>query len=145
MRTCLIQLAGQIGHSHRIDPKELSGFFGVRNPATDAALILPFLAFYCLCAAMLAGWLLRQYPPEDSWMTTAAMCLFASLASSVGGILAGEQWSVLGEGIRVGTGHLSYRRDRLPWVRYEMVFFLVCLGLFWVAAATRYRMRQQRR
>lgn len=63
MRACLIQLAGQIGQTHTIDPKELGKFFGVRDPATDAALILSFLALYYLSGAMLGGWLLCKYPP----------------------------------------------------------------------------------
>lgn len=144
LRACLAELAGHIARSHEVDPKEVSRLFGSRNVVADASVIVPFLALYCLGVALLAGWLLRQYPPEDGWMITAIMCLVASLAFSIGGVLVGEQWVVLWESIRVGTGHLSYRRDRVPWVRYETLFFLACLGLFWVTAAIRYRMRQQR-
>ena len=94
---------------------------------------------------MLAGWLLRRYPPEDSWTATLVLGIPASLASGVGGMLVGEQWSVLAESIRVGTGHLSYRQDRLPSVQHEIEFFFLCLVLFWAAAVIRYRMRHQRR
>jgi hypothetical protein len=70
--------------------------------------------------------------------------MFSSLACAVGGMMLGEQWSILVENIRVGNGHLSYRVSRLPWVRYEFGFFVLYLVLFWIVAAVRFAQRQQR-
>ena len=77
-------------------------------------------------------------------MTAAlAMSLFCSLAFGVGGLLLGEQWSITAESIRVGTGHLSYRVDRLPWVQHRIGFFVLCVAVFWSAAVVRFRVRAQ--
>src|SRR5690348_3893749 len=93
---------------------------------------------------LLAGWLLRRYPPEESMAAALAMSFFFSLAFGVGGLMLGEQWSITAESIRVGSGHLSYRVDRLPWVQHRLGFFVVCVAVFWSAAAVRFRMRAQR-
>jgi len=73
------------------------------------------------------------------------MFTLCSLAFGVGGMLLGEQCSILVESVRVGTGHLSYRVDRLPWARHHFGFFLLCLVLFWASAAARYKMNQRER
>jgi hypothetical protein len=73
------------------------------------------------------------------------MITLCSLAFGVGGMLFCEQWSILVENIHVGTGHLSYRVDRLLWVLYRVGYFLLCLALFWGAAAARYKMRRHER
>jgi hypothetical protein len=56
-------------------------------------------------------------------------------------MLVGEEWSILAESIRVNTKHLSYRVDRLPWVRHQIGFCFLCVVLFWGAAVARFRMR----
>jgi hypothetical protein len=73
-------------------------------------------------------------------MTAAlVMSLLCSLAFGVAGLLLGEQWSTMAESIRVGTGHLSYRVDRLPWVQHRIGFFVLCVAVFWSAAVVRFR------
>jgi hypothetical protein len=67
------------------------------------------------------------------------------LAFGFGGLLLGEEWSLTAESLRVGTGHLSYRGDRLPWAQHRIGFFVLCVALFWSAATVRFRVRQQRR
>ncbi len=143
MNACLGTLLQQIGTSHNVPPKEVAKFFGQRSLAIDVGVNLPFILLYSFLAALLAGRLRRRYPPEDGWTVALAMIILSSLAFGVGGVLLGEQWSILAENIRVGTGHLSYRVDRLPWARHQIGFFVVCMALFWGAAAVRYRVRQQ--
>jgi hypothetical protein len=143
MNTCRNSLLKQISTSHNVPPKEVIQSFGRRSLAIDLAIILPFLLLYGLMAALLAGWLRRRYPPEDSMAATLAMALLCSLALGVAGLLLGEFWTATAESIRVGTGHLSYRVDRLPWARHRIVFFGLCVALFWSAAAIRFRVRQR--
>jgi hypothetical protein len=57
--------------------------------------------------------------------------------------MLGQQWSTLVENVRVGTGHLSYRVNRLPWARHQMSFFVLCVVLFWGVAVVWFRARQQ--
>ena len=141
MNACRNSLLKQISTSHNVSPREVVQFFGRRSLAIDLMVILPFFLLYALLAIVLVGWLLRRYPPEESMTAAVAMSLFCSLAFGVGGLLLGEQWSITAESIRVGTGHLSYRVDRLPWVQHRMVFFVVCMALFWSAAIVRFRVR----
>lgn len=144
MNTCRDSLLKQISTSHNVPPKEVIQFFGRRSLGIDLAVILPFLLLYGLLATLLAGWLRHHYPPEDSMTAALAMALFCSLVFGVGGLLLGEEWSLTAESFRVGTGHLSYRVDRLPWAQHRIGFFVLCVAIFWSAAAVRFRARQRR-
>ena len=144
MNTCRDSLLEQISTVHNVPPKEVIQFFGRRSLAIDLAVIVPFLLLYCFSAALLTRWLCRRYPPEESVATALAMALFCSLVFAIGGLLLGEEWSLAAESLRVGTGHLSYRADRLPWAHHRIGFFVLCIILFWGAAAPRLRGRQQR-
>jgi hypothetical protein len=143
MNTCRNSLLQQISTSHNVPPKEVVQFFGRRSLPIDLAIILPFLLLYGLLAALLAGWLYRRYPPEDGMTATVAMAILCSLAFAVGGMLLGEEWSTMAESIRIGTGHLSYRVDRLPWANHRIGFFVLCVALFWLAAAVRFRVQSR--
>ena len=142
MNACLRKLLQKIGTSHNVPPKEVAKFFGQRSLAIDVAVNLPFILLYSFLAALLAGRLRRRYPPEDGRSVALAMIILSSLAFGIGGVLMGEQWSTLAENIRVGNGHLSYRVNLLPWARHRLGFFVLCMALFWGAAAVRYRARQ---
>jgi hypothetical protein len=143
MNTCRNSLLKQISTSHNVSPREVVQFFGRRSLAIDLTVILPFFLLYASLAMLLGGWLLRRYPPEESMTAALAMSLLCSLAFGAGGLLLGEQWSITAENIRVGTGHLSYRVDRLPWVQHRIGFFVLCVAVFWSAAVVRFRVRRQ--
>jgi len=144
MNTCRNTLLKQISMSHNVPPREVVQFFGRRSRGIDLAMILPFLLLYGLLATLLAGWLRRRYPPEDGMTAALAMALLCSLVFCIGGLLLGEGWSGTAESLRVGTGHLSYRVDRLPWAHHRIGFFVLCVALFWLAAAVRFPVRQRR-
>jgi hypothetical protein len=95
------------------------------------------VGLYAFVAAILAGRLLRRYSVEDGWIATLVMIAFASIACGAGGMLVGEQLSVAAENISVGPGRLSYRLDRLPWRSHEFSFSVLCVALFWCAAAVK--------
>lgn len=139
MNTCRNSLLKQISTSHNVPPRDVVMFFGRRSLAIDLAVILPFLLLYAFLATLLAGWLRRRYPPEESMAVALAMALFCSLIFGVAGMLLGEQWSTTAESLRIGTGHLSYRVDRLPWAQHRMAFLVLCVAVFWGAAAVRFR------
>lgn len=145
MNTCRNSLLRQISTSHNVSPGEVVQFFGRRSLAIDLTVILPFFLLYALLSMLLAGWLLRRYPPEDSIAAALAMTLLCSLAFGVGGLLLGEEWSTTAESIRLGTGHLSYRVDRLPWVHHRIGFFVLCVAVFWSAVAVQFWVRLRRR
>lgn len=139
MGSCMVSLSEQIGQTHSVRSAELNTFFGRRSLAVDLAMNLPFLGLYCVIAALLAGKLLRRYPPDENRCAALIMVSFAALACSAAAIMVGQIWSMLAENIRVGTGHLSYRVERLLWVRHKYALFAACLMLFLCAALARYR------
>ena len=62
------------------------------------------------------------------------MVLFVSVVFAAGGTLVGEMWSWLAESNRIGNGHMSYRVQRLPWVRHRTELFAGALIVFLLAA-----------
>ncbi len=141
--TCFTKLGNQISQAHHVPPKEVAALFDQRSLAIDVAISLPLILIYGLVAGWIAGVVWRRYPVEDGWVAAAMMAMFASLVFGALAVFVGEQWSTFAENLRVGTGHLSYRVDRLPWVRHPLGFFVLCLAVFWSAAAIRYRSRPQ--
>jgi hypothetical protein len=138
MNACRNSLLKQISTSHHVPPGEVVRFFGRRSFAIDFAIVLPFFLLYALAAMLMASWLFRRYPPEESLVAALVMALLCSLAFGVGGLLLGEEWSTMAESLRIGTGHLSYRVDRIPWVQHRIGFFVLCVAVFWSAAAVRF-------
>jgi hypothetical protein len=66
------------------------------------------------------------------------MIVFASLIFGVAGMMLGQQWSMLMENLRVGNGHLSYRVGRLPWMRHQIDFLVLCIVIFWGVAIAQF-------
>lgn len=145
LNTCLGTLIERIAKSHAVPPREVAKFVGRRSLAIDIAVSLPFLLLYGFLARMLIDKLRRRYPPEDGWTAALAMIILASLAFGVGGMMLGQQWSTLAESIRIGSGHLSYRVGRLPWVRHQIDFFVLCVVLFWGVTIMGFRAPHQQR
>jgi len=137
MNACRTDLIGQIAKSHDVPGKTVASFAGRRDLAADAAITLPFLLLYGFLASVMTGWLLRRYPPADGWSAPLLMMAVCSFAFGIGGVLLGEQWSTVAENIRIGTGHLSYRLDRIPWTRYRTAFLVICFVSFWVIGLLR--------
>lgn len=130
LNACLVTLIGQIAESHHASPKEVASFVGRRSLAIDIAVTLPFVLLYGLLAGMVIDKLRDRYAWEDGWIVALVMTAFVSLAFGVAGMMLGQQWSTLVETPRVGNGHLSYRVDRLPWVRYQIDFLFLCIVIF---------------
>src|SRR5205823_3783287 len=109
----------------------------------DIAVNLPFVLLYCFAVAAVARLIWRKYPSaEHGWIPGATMALFLSLVTAAGSTMLGEIWSSLAESYRIGNGHMSYRVQRLWWVRHRTELFAGAVAAFWLAvAATARRMR----
>jgi len=66
------------------------------------------------------------------------MTALAAIAASFFGVLAGEEWSVLVENLRLGNGHLSYRVERIPWAQHRLGLFVGGVILFGILSGYRY-------
>ena len=133
---CMASLFEQVANEHRVPVGLVSDGLGRNRAGIDLAINLPFLLLYCLGALAVACWLWRKYPPaEHGWVPGVTMALFLSLAMAVGGTMLGEVWSWIAEGYRVGNSHMTYRVERLWWVRHRTWLFAGAVTAFWAATA----------
>jgi hypothetical protein len=99
-----------------------------RPPGVDLLVMLSFAALYALIAGVVA----RQ-------LHSIVMTAYVSIVLSAASVLLGEQWAGLVESLRLGTGHLSYRADRIPWSHHRLSLFVACVALYWFVAIVRSR------
>jgi len=136
---CMGAMFEEIGKAHGVKPEEVFSVLGRNRAGIDLAVNLPFVLLYGFAASLMVRRIRGRYPLEEGWMAGVAMAVLCSLAFGAGGVLLGEQWSTAAESARLGSAHLSYRVDRLPWVRYRGWLFAFSVVLFWFIAALRYR------
>jgi len=133
---CMGVLFEQIAREHGVPAKRVSESLGRNRAHIDAAVILPFALLCCFIAVAVARIMWRRYPPSEGWIPGAIIALFLSLVFAIGSTMLGEQWSWLTESYRIGNDHMSYRVQRLFWVRHRNELFVGALIVFWLAAAT---------
>ncbi len=133
---CLGTLFEQIAKAHGVPAGKVSSSLGHNRAHIDIAVNLPFVLLYCFAAAAVARTIWRRYPPaEHGWIPGAVMTLFFSLVFAAGSTLVGEMWCLLAESIRIGNGHMSYRVQRLWWVRHRTELFAGAVIVFWLSGA----------
>ena len=128
-----------IAKIHGVTLKEASDSLRSSRVGMDFGLNLPFVIFYVLASSLAVGYILRRYNLADGRTATLIMLGLGSAIFGVGGMLWGDEYSTVVEGLRIGTGHLSYREARLPWTRHSGALLLAAVALFWVIAAVRYK------
>jgi hypothetical protein len=131
IKHCGQTLFEDIGRAHGVPVNRVSQALGRNRVGTDLMVNLPFVLLYGLAASLVIRRIWARYPLADGWSSGAAMVLVCSLAFGVVGVLLGEEWSTTAESLRIGTGHLSYRVNRLPWMRYRGELFITLLAVFW--------------
>jgi len=136
---CMAALFSRIARNHRVTTEQVRESLLRRRTSVDAAVILAFAVIYWFAATHLADRVCRRFPLDKSGAAALVPLVVTSLAVGFIGVLLGEQWSTTIEGIRLGTGHLSYRLARVPWVHHRVKLWVAGVLLFWLAAALRYR------
>ena len=132
--SCMGTLFEVIAASHRVPPTDVRARLGRRVPSVDLVIFGSFAAFYALAAIAVTRRLGIGYLPERR-LTSVTALLVASLAASAIGVVAGELWSLLAEGIRVSSNnHMSYRAVRIPWLHHRLAIFAAGVVLFWIVA-----------
>lgn len=133
---CKTMLFGEIASQHNVPIERVSNSLGQNRGYIDLAINLPFALIYCLVVMAVARAIWRRYPPAESgWLPGITMILFLSLGFSITFIMAGDVWARIAETYRVGNGHMSYRADRLIWVRHQTALFSAALITFLMTAA----------
>jgi ABC-type uncharacterized transport system permease subunit len=103
---------------------------GQRLGDIDLAIGLAFATLYGYVASRIAGWIARGLPTHWRVMISTAVMLIASIAVSAAGVLAGELGVGLVELFRLGTTHMSYRAEQLPWGQQRVELFLAGIAVF---------------
>lgn len=136
---CTAALNDQIVRWHGVTLEQIAAAAGRRDLWLDVVLVfIPVTLLYLLFGKALAERVVRRFMPEDPLVAILVVVLAAPFVAGLGFML-GEMWSWLVEMVRVHESHLSYRVDRLPWVRHGLAVFLVYIGTFLALAWTRYR------
>jgi len=136
---CMTALFEVIGNNHTVAREQVRQSLGHRRTSLDLAVILSFAVLYGFAASGLAGQIWRRFPPAEEWIAGAVATLLTSAVISMAGVLLGELWATSVENLRIGSGHLSYRVNRIPWVQHRLGLFVGGVVLFCIIAGLRYR------
>ena len=132
--TCMAGLFEIIATARGVTSEQVRESLTVRSPGWDLAVMLSFALLYIVAAYAIVRHL-------EKIEAAFVMKAYASLAVSLAGVLLGEIWALSAEGMRIGTGHMSYRVWRVPWLHHEPALFAAGLVLFWIVAMPRARVR----
>ena len=134
---CMASLFSSLATHHRVDANIVRQYSRKRDVVMDSAVILSFGALYGVAAYIFAGRIRRRFTPDEPgfWIMTITLALGISLV----GVLAGGLWSITVEEVRMGSGHLSYRMNRIPFRQHWVVLLVSCVGVFALAALIRSR------
>jgi hypothetical protein len=132
---CLAKLADEIGKQHGVSHEVMVASFGKNRGWIDATEIGSFALLFTALAVVVARKLWARYPPSEELATGLVLALVCSIGFGVAAVMLGQQWNALGENLRIGTGHLGPRVERLPMVRHAGWVFAGGVVLFWAVAA----------
>ena len=132
---CMQSLFNDISHSHGVDIAVVRQFRLERDVFVDSAVTLSFGVVYILLAYYFAGWINRRFQPGETgfWILILSMSVGAALV----GVAAGSLWSIILEGVRLNSGHLSYRMNRIPFRRHWFALYVASFLIFGLTAAIR--------
>lgn len=137
---CMAMLFGEIANTHKVSEAQVREFLTHRRASVDLAVVLSFAAFYAAGSYLIAGGLWGRFPPPEGRTIGIIAILTASPVISLAGVLSGEVWSGVMEGLQVANSHMSYRAARIPWGQHRLSLFVAGNVLFWIVAAVRYGM-----
>ena len=134
---CMASLLSGVARQHGMDVAPVEEYRLRRDFPVDLVVIFSFGLVYLAAAYLVSGWIRRRFPQGEPgfWVMTAAMALGVGVA----GVLAGNLWSIVIEGVRLNSAHISYRMDRIPARQYWVQFYAVSIVVFTLAALARSR------
>jgi hypothetical protein len=136
---CIASLFSGVAHQHSVELATVAEYRTHRDTLVDSLVLLSFGALYAGAAYLLAGRMRRRFPEGEAafWVMIVAIAFGAGL---VGG-MAGGLWSIVIEEFRLGSGHLSYRMNRIPARQWWLQLYACCVVIFALAALVRSRFR----
>ena len=132
---CMVKMLGEVAKTHGVSYEQVVGSYVGTRPYVDFAEIVPLAIVFAFAVWLAAGRIWRRYPPaENGWPALIVILLLCSVGFGVAAVLIGPVVTATAENLRIGTGHLGARAERLPMERYTMVVFVAGIALFWIVA-----------
>jgi hypothetical protein len=138
---CMEKYFQGIAALHTVDAATVRQYSASRDIGFDLVVILTFGLFYSFAAYYLAGLIRRRFSPEESGYWLLAIAIGVGAAAT--GVALGSLWAIVMEGIRLNSGHLSYRMFRLPFRRHWAMLFAGGFIVFGLVTLIRSRLNFQ--
>ena len=138
---CMEKYFQGIAALHHVDAATVRQYSTNRDIGFDLVVILTFGLFYSFAAYYLAGLIRRRFSPGESGYWLLAIAIGVGIAAT--GVALGSLWSIVLEGVRLHSGHLSYRMFRLPFRRHWAILFVGGFIVFVLVTLIRSRLNFQ--
>jgi hypothetical protein len=137
---CMETLFTGLAKNHGVDMATVRRYSRERDVVLDAAVIISFGLIYVGVAYLLAGRIRRRFPPGEPgfWVMALTMAVGISLV----GVLIGMFGSIIIEELRMNSGHLSFRMNRIPLRAHWVVLFASGVIIFILTALVHYYKKQ---
>jgi len=134
---CMDALFEGVAKHHGVDVAVVRQYSVKRDVVLDSAVVLSFGALYAVVAFIFAARIRRRFPTGEPgyWV----MALTMSIGISLAGVMIGMLWSIVVDEVRLGSGHLSYRMDRILFRQHWVMLFVCGVAIFLLASLLRSR------
>ena len=138
---CMETLFDGVAKHHSVDVAIVRQYSVDRDLFVDIVVIVSFGILYVVVVYVFTTRISNQFPPGEPgfWLMTLTMAIGVSLVA----VLMGNLWSIVIEGVRLNSGHLSYRMNRIPFRSHWAVFFVSGFVIFVLAALGRISYRRR--
>lgn len=138
---CMEKYFNGIAAVHGVNVGTIREYSRRRDVVFDSVVILTFGLFYSFAAYYLAGLIGRRFSPQEPGYWILAVAIAVGIAAT--GVALGSLWSIVLEGVRLNSGHLSYRMFRLPFRRHWAMLFVAGFIVFGLVTLIRSRLNFQ--
>ena len=136
---CMEALFEGVAKHHGVDVAVVRQYSVKRDIVLDSAVVVSFGALYAVVAFIFAGRIQRRFSIGEPgyWVMAFTMAMGISLA----GVMTGMFWSIVIDEVRLGSGHLSYRMDRILFRQHWAMLFVCGVAIFLLASLVRSRFK----
>ena len=141
-RACMQTLFQGVAEHHGVDVAVIRQYSRKRDLLVDVPVTIIFAVLFAFAAYMFARRINERFAPGEPgfWVMTLTMSIGVSLV----GVLVGMLSSIVVEEFLMGSGHLSYRMNRIPWRQHWALMFVCGFVVFWVIALWTRRLSRHR-
>lgn len=136
---CMETLFEGVAKHHGVDVAVVRQYSVKRDIVLDSTVVVSFGALYAVVAFIFAGRIRSRFPTGEPgyWVMALTMAIGIGLA----GVMIGMLWSIVIDEVRLGSGHLSYRMDRILFRQHWAMLFVCGVAIFLLASLVRSRFK----